>query len=73
MTIYNIIHGPEIWLAIAIWGIGAMSGIAATWIAIAINDRREKHEPDSFNLDNSDCGVCGTSDSGAPDSRGGRG
>ena len=55
MTIYNIIHGPEFWLAVFVWGIGAFCGIAAAWAAIEISDRREEdrqREPDSFVLDN---------------------
>ena len=45
MTWYSIVHGPELWLAVAVWGIGAMCGIAASWAAIEISERREeRHE-----------------------------
>ena len=59
MTWYSIIHGPEAWLAVAIWGIGAMCGIAASWIAIEINDRRERHESAESDLDCPGCGGGG--------------
>ena len=52
MTWYSIIHGPEAWLAIAIWGAGAMFGVAASWAAIEISDRREEtREHDKSDLD----------------------
>ena len=54
MTWYSIIHGPEAWLAIAIWGAGAMFGVAASWAAIEISDRREEtREHDKSDLDRS--------------------
>ena len=73
MTVYNIIHGPEFWLAVAIWGIGAMCGIAASWAAIEINDRREERlESDTSRLDNSGGGGGGSAPRRDFDSGGGR-
>ena len=76
MTIYTIIHGPEFWLALAIWGVGAMCGVAISWAAIEISDRREEdrqREPDSFVLDNSGCSGRGAAPRGPADrERGGR-
>lgn len=34
-----IIHGPEFWLATAIWGIGACCGIIFSWVMVAISDK----------------------------------
>lgn len=52
MTWYSILHGPEAWLALAIWGVGAMCGVAASWAAIEISDRREEtREHDKPDLD----------------------
>ena len=47
MTWYSIIHGPEFWLAVAIWGFGAFCGVAASWAAIEISDRREERQHES--------------------------
>lgn len=51
MTLYNFIHGPETWLAIAIWAIGAFCGVAVSWAAIEISDRREKRESAASDMD----------------------
>ena len=55
MTWFSILHGPEAWLALAIWGAGAMFGVAASWAAIEISDRREetRSEHDKSDLDRS--------------------
>ena len=42
MTWHSLIHGPEAWLGLAIWAVGAMCGIAASWAAVSIGDRREE-------------------------------
>ena len=42
MTLYNIIHGAEIWLAVMIWCIGAACGIVWTWIMVTIGRRDKK-------------------------------
>lgn len=42
MTLYNIIHGPEIWIAIMIWCIGAACGIVWTWVMVKIAERGGK-------------------------------
>ena len=58
MTWYSIIHGPEAWLALAIWGVGAFCGVAASWAAIEISDRREEtREHNQPDLDHP--GECG--------------
>ena len=74
MTWYSIVHGPEFWLAVAVWGIGAMCGIAASWAAIEISERREeRHESAAFDLDHTGDGGRGTAPRGAdPGERGGR-
>ena len=41
ITLYNIIHGAEFWLALAIWGSGAIFGICVMWIAWALGERRD--------------------------------
>lgn len=47
ITLYSILHGPEIWLAIAIWGFGAACGVAVSWAAVEISDRREERRHES--------------------------
>lgn len=47
ITLYSILHGPEIWLAIAIWGFGAACGVAVSWAAVEISDRREERRQQS--------------------------
>lgn len=73
MTWYSIVHGPEAWLAVAIWGIGAMCGVAASWIAIEINDRREErqHESAASDLDCPGSGGSGAAPRRDTESRGG--
>lgn len=38
------IHGPEFWLGVAIWGIGACFGVLFSWAAVSISDRKEKQK-----------------------------
>lgn len=72
MTWYSIIHGPEAWLALAIWGAGAMFGVAASWAAIEISDRRERqHESAAPDMDHPGGSGRGPADRGAADRRGG--
>lgn len=42
MTLYNIIFGAEIWLAVAIWSFGAMCGIGVMLLGMWIG--RNKHD-----------------------------
>lgn len=51
MTWHSLLHGPEAWMGIAIWAIGAFCGVAASWAAIEISDRREKRESAASDLD----------------------
>lgn len=44
ITAYNILHGPEFWLAVAIWGIGAACGVGASWAAIEIDSKAIEKE-----------------------------
>jgi len=44
MTIYNIIHGPEFWLAFVVWCSGAFFGILATWLAWGVGEKRRKYD-----------------------------
>ena len=37
-----LLTGPEIWLAIAIWAIGAACGMAWTWILWGIDKKRDE-------------------------------
>ena len=74
MTVYNVIHGTEFWLALAIWGTGAMFGIVASWIAIEISDRREearRRESAASDLDHPDSGGGGAAPRRDPDGGGG--
>lgn len=41
---YNIVHGPEIWLAISIWAFGAACGIAWCGLFWSIDKRRDDHD-----------------------------
>ena len=42
MTLYGMIHGPELWLAIALLALGAACGIAVTLIALDWDERRRR-------------------------------
>ena len=42
MTLFNIIHGPEAWIAITIWASGAICGICAMWLAWGFDKGRKK-------------------------------
>lgn len=72
MTWFSILHGPEAWLALAIWGIGAMCGVAISWAAIEISDRREEsREHNQSDLDRSHERGGGPPAGGPSDRRGG--
>ena len=42
LGMWCIVHGPEIWLAVMIWCIGAACGIVWTWIMMSIKRRNKK-------------------------------
>ena len=41
-SIGNIIHGPEVWIAITIWASGAFCGICVMWLAWGFDKERKK-------------------------------
>lgn len=41
-SISNIIHGPEVWIAITIWASGAFCGICVMWLAWGFDKERKK-------------------------------
>ena len=51
MTLYNIIHGPEIWLAFAIWSSGAAFGMIIITIAVSYSNKRRNNESISSYMD----------------------
>lgn len=51
MTLYSLLHEPEVWLGIAIWAIGAACGVAASWAAVEIGERRETRESAASDVD----------------------
>lgn len=65
------LHGPEFWLGVAIWSVGACFGIILSWAAIALNDRREEnnHEPITSALDRAAERSARDDDSGTTDSK----
>lgn len=38
------IHGPEFWLGVAIWGLGACFGVLFSWAAVSISDHKENQK-----------------------------
>ena len=74
MTLYSLLHEPEVWLGIAIWAVGAFCGVAASWAAVEIGDRREeRREHNQPDLDRSPERGGGTPAGGADQGeRGGR-
>ena len=44
MTLYNIIHGAEFWLAISVWAFGVVCGIVWSWIMAGIDRRRSDEQ-----------------------------
>lgn len=42
-----IFHGPEFWLGVAIWGVGACCGIVFSWAMVALGDRMEEKRNES--------------------------
>lgn len=42
MTLWNIIHGAEFWLALALFNAGAFFGILFVWIMWGVGERRKK-------------------------------
>lgn len=74
MTWHSLLHGPEAWMGIAIWAIGAFCGVAASWAAIEISDRREKRESAASDMDHTGQRERGASPGRAdPGERGGQG
>ena len=65
MTWYNILHEPETWLAIAIWAVGAFCGVAVSWAAIEISERRETRESASSDVDRASFDGSGDGTGGA--------
>ncbi len=41
-TLYNIIHGPEVYLAVSVWAFGVASGI--TFVGLVSGFEREKED-----------------------------
>ena len=40
------LHGPEFWLGVTIWGMGAAFGIVFSWLMTTVKKKEEKeHEP----------------------------
>ena len=46
ITLHSILHGPEIWLAIALWAVGAACGVIVSWIAAEIGERNGRDNDD---------------------------